>query len=415
MGMAPTWITRWRVEIAPTKLPGVWRLRSGGFLVRARAADPSGRLHEIRLRLPEARSEAEAFASLTAERARIRAGSSAPKAKPLFSAFAISLLDEKIALRDIKSARGREKWKHALKHLIEGTGSVTGFGDLRVDAITETLVDEWRVEIAKLIAKGEYSPHTPNTWLGIFKTITRAARKKFGLPVDPAEDAKYFDTSEHPAHTEEEPHSLTADEARRFLAAMRSDFPQHYAMTCLGFATGLRPSHLRPLRRSGSRADVLWDERQILVRRSHTLGETMERTKTGLRQKLNVPPQLVSILRWHVETQLVTEEQQASSLLFPAEDGRPRSESCLKKPFATCAKLLGFKKRITPKAMRRTFNDLSRLARVEGIVTRSISGHLTETMHEHYQTVSPEEQRAAVRGVLSLVGARGGGRRRRAG
>jgi predicted double-glycine peptidase len=51
----------------------------------------------------------------------------------------------------------------------------------------------------------------------------------------------------------------------------------------------------------------------------------------------------------------------------------------------------------TQSGMRRTFNDLMRTAQVEAIVTRSISGHLTERMQEHYSTVSGAEQRAGTR------------------
>ena len=90
-------------------------------------------------------------------------------------------------------------------------------------------------------------------------------------------------------------------------------------MTYLGLATGLRPSTLRPLRRS---ADVVWDENVLLVRRSHTLGdEVMNTTKNKRRYRISVPTEVLDVLRWHIATQLTTPEQKASELLFPAEDG----------------------------------------------------------------------------------------------
>jgi hypothetical protein len=46
--------------------------------------------------------------------------------------------------------------------------------------------------------------------------------------------------------------------------------------------------------------------------------------------------------------------------------------------------------------MRRTFNDLARAANVEALVTKSISGHKTDRMVEHYSTVSGAEQRASL-------------------
>jgi integrase len=185
---------------------------------------------------------------------------------------------------------------------------------------------------------------------------------------------------------------------------MKEEFPAQYAMAFLGFATGLRPSSMRPLRRAGTTPDVLWDEGVILVRRSHTLkDEFMKTTKTGLRQRITVPRQVMDELKWHLETQLVTPEQQASELLFPAEGGGFRSECFLTKSFAKTRLLIGLKKKFTPCGMRRTFNDLARVANVEAIVTKSISGHLTEQMREHYSTVSPTEQRECIGRVLRLV------------
>jgi hypothetical protein len=53
--------------------------------------------------------------------------------------------------------------------------------------------------------------------------------------------------------------------------------------------------------------------------------------------------------------------------------------------------------------MRRTFNDVARAAKVESLVTKSISGHLTDRMKDHYSTVSPIEQRESIGRVLRLV------------
>lgn len=56
--------------------------------------------------------------------------------------------------------------------------------------------------------------------------------------------------------------------------------------------------------------------------------------------------------------------------------------------------------------MRRTFNDLARHAKIEAIVTRSISGHLTERMQDHYSTVASEEQRTGISKVIDLFASR---------
>src|SRR5262249_45823372 len=80
-----------------------------------------------------------------------------------------------------------------------------------------------------------------------------------------------------------------------------------------------------------------------------------------------------------------------------------RSECFLTKAFAEVGRLIGLKKKFSPRGMRRTFNDLARLANVEAIVTKSISGHKTDRMREHYSSVQPSEQRESIGRLLRLV------------
>jgi hypothetical protein len=123
------------------------------------------------------------------------------------------------------------------------------------------------------------------------------------------------------------------------------------------------------LRRRGPEADVKWDERLLLIRRSHTLGRVMDRTKTDVDLEIAVPQLLLDVLTWHVETQRATPEQRASDLLFPREDGGIRDDRILRKPFAAIVKAMGLCKNVTPRGMRRSFQDLARTAEVRDVVT----------------------------------------------
>jgi hypothetical protein len=67
---------------------------------------------------------------------------------------------------------------------------------------------------------------------------------------------------------------------------------------------------------------------------------------------------------------------------------------------------LSLGKKVTPKAMRRTFQDLARRAAVDGLLQRSICGHLTEEMTERYSSVAQVEVEAALGKVVSLAGYR---------
>jgi integrase len=87
--------------------------------------------------------------------------------------------------------------------------------------------------------------------------------------------------------------------------------------------------------------------------------------------------------------------QRESDLLFPALHGGFRARSVLDKRFKAVAGAMGLGKRITPRGMRRTFQDLCRAAAVGDLVTRSISGHATEAMQRHYSTATLEEQSVA--------------------
>ncbi|MGA2450350.1 MAG: hypothetical protein ABTD50_16880, partial [Polyangiaceae bacterium] len=347
----------------------------------------------------------EAFTALQNELKRVRQGEAHPMTPMMtFSAFAASLFEEKVKAGDIKSAAGRKKWALALEHHL-----LPAFGPLIVDQIRHADIAQWRARIAEKINDETYSPHTVNTWLNVTRVILKAATVRFELARNPMDGIKNFDTSEH-VYTEEEPNSLTVQEMPRFLSKMRELYSQHFAFVCLGFFLGHRPSTLRPLRRSGPTPDVLLDEGVLLVRRSHTEGdEVMATTKTKIRQRIELPEALVGILRWHIDTQLATDAMRESELLFPAEDGGFRSRSALKKPFVAVARAVGLTKRVSPKAMRRTFQDLTRAAKVKDIVTRAISGHATETMQHHYSTstVAADEKKRAIAKVIHLSGVAG--------
>jgi integrase len=139
----------------------------------------------------------------------------------------------------------------------------------------------------------------------------------------------------------------------------------------------------------------------VLVRRSQTIGEAIERTKTGIKQRIPLPAEYMDILRWHVDR--LTGKQAASDLLFPSETGGYRALSVLDMPFRAVASAIGLGYPLTARAMRRTFQDLGRAAKVGDIVVRSISGHATEAMQRRYSTVSDDERRAGLAQIIDLM------------
>lgn len=313
-------------------------------------------------------------------------------------------MEGRVAPAGRRGGRGTQMWEvDALERFLRGDARVilkperSGAPRLRGE-------DEQVRERLELIQSGAYSPYTLNTDLSVLKVILKHAKIELGLLSSAAADVPAFDTSQHRCYSREEPNALTADELREFLACMREKFPQFFAMTFTGFATGLRPSSLRPLRRTGATPDVLWDKGKLLVRRSHTRGDVeMIGTKTGGDVEISVPPELMDVLRWHVETQLRPGPQKESELLFPSEVGGYRSPSALDKPFAAVAKAIEPKQHTTPRAMRRSFQDLCRTAEVKDVVARSICGHATEAMQVRYSSVSQQEQKDGLARVIRLM------------
>jgi hypothetical protein len=430
--MATEFVKRWGYMMAkePTR-PGIYRLERGGWLVRSRVSDPRERSkrHEVMRTVNEGNVQRAQAALDDLVREKRDELTGVKPQRQLWRDFAVSRVEAKILTGRIKSAKGRQKVESILRvHLLPE------FGDIPCDELRAWKVEQWSNKVARMMKDGYESTRTlpggkvltrhihldadtANTWIALFKSLCGEMVRLLELDRDPSASLLPFDTSQDPTYTDESPNSLTPDRAREFLQKMHALFPQHYAMTLLGFVTGKRPSTLRPLRAAGDEPDVDWNEGFIRFRRSHTQGdEFMVGTKTGRHERVHLPEAVMVALRMHraqvAEPPLSArgapplwwrEPMAKSDLLFPGRDGGPRSPSCLDKPFDEVAKAMGLPFELSPGAMRRTCNDLCRAAKVDAVVTRSITGHLTDEMRIHYSTAQADEQRAALTKVVSLV------------
>jgi integrase len=77
-------------------------------------------------------------------------------------------------------------------------------------------------------------------------------------------------------------------------------------------------------------------------------------------------------------------------------------QNALRTALAAALAAAGIKRPLTVHGLRRTFNDLSRQVAGE-IVTRSITGHVTQAMTEHYSHVGDGERVSAGSAVARLV------------
>src|SRR5947208_11771144 len=96
--------------------------------------------------------------------------------------------------------------------------------------------------------------------------------------------------------------------------------------------------------------------------------------------------------------------------MFPTSVGTLRCPSSLHDAWIECLAAAGVNERFTVHGLRRTFVDLARRAKVDAVVTRSLTGHVTMKMHLHYSTVGLDEKRIAVATIAALLrsGDRGG-------
>lgn len=419
--MKTIWTTRWGMEMASEpSLPGVYRRKDGGFVIRARVVNPrSGKQTEILRALVDVERAEDAFAILTDEKNKIRTGAVTPALTiPTWKSFAASLFQAKVDDGTIKSAAGRKKWARILEHHL----FKAPWAEYYVDKTPHAELSEWRNSLprrkwkrvrtnkktgeTKVIASGTYKPNTLNDVLAVARVISKAATLKFDLPRDPMVGIEDFPTDTHRTYTVEEPNSLTPDEVSLWLRTFRELYPQFYAMVFLMLVLGHRPSTTRPLRRQGPTPDLNLQTRELHIRRSHTADdgeEVMDQTKTKRDQTIRLTKDVVDVLKWHIDTQLTADAQKNSELLFPSEEGGIRSRSCLDKPFRKVTEACGIKKTITPRAMRRTFKDLARAVKLEAVVGKAISGHQTDAMHLLYSTAQDVEVEKGLAKVVSIA------------
>lgn len=417
------WKKRWNQWLSENPVrPGIWRRRDGGFLVEGRIKAPGGKV-----RGTQAIVDVASVADAQRERDRLldelwARVQGKQQRQQRFSEFAAALFERKKTDGSLNSPATIDRWVLTLtKHLLPQ------FGGYWCHELDKAHIEEWKAAQAKRYAEpkriqvphpkkpealvwrrnpAHVGPRTVNGWLSILGVITKEMTAVLKLARDPMTTVSPLGTKGARTYTKEKPNALGPANAAGFLPTWKRLFPQHYHFVLLGSATGLRPSSLRPLRRKGPNADMLWKEGRVFVRRSHSRRQVIvDFTKTDQDQDIHVAPSVMAELEEYAKELDASEVQKVreSELLFPTKAGKLRARSALAKPFRAVAKAMGLPYDLTPKAMRRTFNDLARASGVGDVVTRSISGHATEAMQEHYSTARAEEQREATRKITEKM------------
>ncbi len=387
----------------PTRYPGVFRLDQAVYWIRAKVVDPrTGKPREID----------RVLEGVTAHEAAQKRDSLINEIKnPIEQAqkvrvgeFAQSWIESKSLKLDSSTAR---TYADALENHI-----LPALGDLYYDVLTQRDVQRWiddallrgwtsekrgsKREKTKTVRKS-YTRDTVAGWFRVFRTMTRDAMVALSLPRDPTLRIVLPEASAD----DEESNALTPAELAAFLEAMKHDYPQHYGMIVLLAYTGLRFCHASALHWED------WDEQAGVIRisRKNVRGKLGTVTRKKRAPKLYpVEPELAEILKAHrMELLRAQNPGLAEGYMFPSKTGTLRTPNSVDAAWSKCLAKAGVTKRFTLHGLRYTFTDLVRLANVDAVVRRALTGHVTEEMQRHYSSVGLDEKRAAIAGVLRLV------------
>lgn len=388
----------------PTKHEGVTKLATGQFYVRVRMIDPkTGKRVEAARTLPPDSGEMD-FAATKGLLREALSPTTPDASRTRFLDYAHEVIEARTATGKIASPETKMKYQGLLKNQLKDK-----WGDVFIDAITRRDVERWMVELGKSVTAGKYTPETVNTWFNAFRMIMRRAAAAFDIK-DPTWLVESIPKSLGPrTYTDEEPNSLLPSELPGFFDAAWNLEREHFAMLVLGTLTGRRACELRPLRREGRPCDIDWATGTLKIRRSQTIGEALDVTKTKKDVQLFLPPTLLDILRTHVAN--LTPYRRGSVLLFPPRHPCKEntagfmSKSALDKPIRRICAAAGITKHLTAKgAMRRTYQDLCRAAEVNKTVQMAMSGHATESMMELYSSAAADEKRNALMRMSDIAG-----------
>jgi integrase len=386
----------------PTRYPGVKRLGPRRFEVRAKAVDPrTGKQKEVTKRYEDV-SEVEAARRRQQLIAELRGGLEKKPRRVRVRAYAEPWLKSKSLKLSKKTGL---TYANAMEQHV-----LPIFGDLFYDAVTPELVQEWIDD--SLLAEwrtpsGErrrYSPQSIHCWYRVFRTMTRDAVWSLGLKRDPTMRIDF-----PPSNGSTVSKALSSEALAKFLAAMQRRYPQHYALTVTLAFTGMRFGPVCALRWED------WQEQSsvLFVSRKYVGGEMAPISRKKLAPaEFPVEPELAEVLRWHRRRLLAAQAPGfQEGWMFPASNGALRTPSSLQKAWRACIAEAGIEKPFTIHGLRYTFTDLSRRARIDPVVRRALTGHVTEQMQRHYSNVGIDEKRSAVAGVHALVALRrpGGG------
>ena len=272
-------------------------------------------------------------------------------------------------------------------------------GEWKAEAIKlhhlDTLVANWLSE--RKDDGSLYSPTTIKNRVGYLARFLRFVFKRIGR--NPAMLREITSVKKRKAR---KGRSLSPDEVKALFSKL-SPFWEALAFTLL--ITGQRWGSVTALRWS----DI--GEGAITFATSHYRGEVKEGNKSGKTVRIPLPPALKEVLEGHRGHMMAKQRAGLETgLVFPArvDDADDASNNgyldsaSLRKVMRQACSDAGIPS-CTPHDLRRTHNTWLVNEGVSGTVIRSITGHSSEVMTDHYYRGDQDAKADALWSVLSLV------------
>lgn len=401
-----------------------WQLETGLVrhethfeLIVTKTIIKTGKIGKKRRRLPLSAGRNDVALTRAELEALIATGgqSKAPARDETLTVYALSWLEQKLPW--LKSDLTKERYGEAINNHI-----LPVLGEHLITKIDRGDVQRWFGHwTAATYTKGHgkrarqvhYAEDTINGWWRILSKILRSAIIDKGLKIDPTMEIEPLVAPEKSRRLS---NTLTGEELLALMQHAQQNRPEWFAFLYVGFGIGARPGELRPLMFD---TDVNLETGILEIHQSQR-GRYLGPTKTKKVREVRMPESMVAVLKAHREFLKRTRHPWArSGLVFPGYGGwRPwhklaispadepvhfLSPSALDKPLDEMVKAIGITRPITPKTMRRTFNDLLAQQAVDPLVIRSMTGHRSDAAREKYRTVSQNEQQAASAKLLAFM------------
>jgi integrase len=249
-----------------------------------------------------------------------------------------------------------------------------------------------------------YSRESLKDWFRLFRNMTRDAMVQLGLDRDPTLRISFGEDDVDGQEGDKE--DLSIAEGVDLLRSMHQKRPGSFAILTAKQLTGQRFCHVSALKWS----DIDWSQMVIRFRRKQVRGIV------GPISKKKPVPKEIPIVN-ELAIVLVEHGRRLGRLgypvglddwVFPSRNRKLKQPSSLVTAIRESAKEANIDKHITPHMMRYLFNDVLRLAGVDEVTRRALTGHVTKQMTEHYSTVRLDEKRAAMDAAAAKLREAGG-------